>query len=506
MAKRFKLGREQWLDLLQKERGVSPQEYARDIIWPTLALRKLADAQLQVSPQEIQEAYEKEFGEMIRARLIAVSDGKKAAALHDQLAAHPDSFARVAIENSEDVNSASMGGIIQPIRRHVGDKNIEAEAFKLQPGQVSPVIPVGNQFVIIKCDERIAPRSQPMAEVQPRLVERIKEEKLRAAADGIFAEVQKSAVVKNVYNDPQLSKLMPGVVATVNGDPISLQELGQECMLRHGDEVLESEISKLLLKQALSTANVTVSQADLDAEMRHAAELAGELDDKGNVDLTKWVAKITEQNHVSKEIYIEDAVWPSAALKKLTAKNVQVTDEDIAKGYEANYGERVRCRAIVCSQMRRAQEVWDKARRNPSVEFFGELAEQYSEEPQSKSLRGEIPPIGKNGGQKPVEDVAFQLADGQLSGIIQVGEKFVILRCEGRTKPENMDLDQVRNILKQDIFEKKLRIAMAEKFDEINSNARVDNYLAGTSHTPDKPKVGEQKVREDVAVRPTVAR
>jgi parvulin-like peptidyl-prolyl isomerase len=149
--------------------------------------------------------------------------------------------------------------------------------------------------------------------------------------------------------------------------------------------------------------------------------------------------------------------------------------------------------------------VWDKARRNPSVEFFGELAEQYSEEPQSKALRGEIPPFGKNGGQKPVEDVAFQLADGQLSGIIQVGEKFVILRCEGRTKPENMDIDQVRNILKQDIFEKKLRIAMAEKFDEINSNARVDNYLAGTSHTPDKPKVG-QKVREDIAVRPTVAR
>src|SRR4029079_2911689 len=74
MAKRFKLGREQWLDLLQKERGVSPQEYARDIIWPTIALRKLADAQLQVSPQELQIAYEQEFGEMIRARLIAVSD------------------------------------------------------------------------------------------------------------------------------------------------------------------------------------------------------------------------------------------------------------------------------------------------------------------------------------------------------------------------------------------------------------------------------------------------
>jgi parvulin-like peptidyl-prolyl isomerase len=506
MAKRFKLGREQWLDLLQKERGVSPQEYARDIIWPTIALRKLADAQLQVSPQELQIAYEQEFGEMIRARLIAVSDAKKANQLHDQLAAHPENFARAAIENSEDVNSASMGGVIQPMRQHVGDKSVEAAAFELQPGQISPVIPVGNQFVIIKCDERIPPRTVAMAEVKDRLAERIKEEKLRTAANGIFEEVQKSAVVQNVYNNPDLAKQMPGVVATVNGDPITMQELGQECMLRHGDEVLESEISKLLLRQALADAKVNVSPTDLEAEMRHAAELAGVIDKKGDADLPKWIETVTKQEHVTKDLYLEDAVWPSAALKKLTVQHVQVTEEDIAKGYDANYGERVRCRAIVCSQMRRAQEVWDKARRNTSPEYFGDLAEQYSEEPQSKALRGEVPPIGKNGGQKQIEDVAFQLADGQLSGIIQVGEKFVILRCDGRTKPENMDLDQVRDILKRDIFEKKLRLAMAEKFEEINGNARVDNYLAGTSHTPDKPKVGEQKVREDIAVRPTVAR
>src|SRR5262245_30589624 len=42
MAQRFQLGREQWLAMLEKERGVTAQEYARDIVWPTLALRKLA--------------------------------------------------------------------------------------------------------------------------------------------------------------------------------------------------------------------------------------------------------------------------------------------------------------------------------------------------------------------------------------------------------------------------------------------------------------------------------
>jgi parvulin-like peptidyl-prolyl isomerase len=508
MAKRFQLGREQWLEMLEKERGVSPQEYARDIVWPTLALRKLADAQLQVTAEEIQQAYEQEFGEMVRARLIAVRDAAKAQKLQAELAAHPQNFARTAIEHSEDVNSASVGGLIQPIRRHMGDEALEAVAFNLQPGQVSSVVQVGQQYVILKCDERIAPRQVPMAEVQSRIVERIKDEKLRAAAAGIFAKVQESATIQNVYNNPELAKTMPGVVATVNGDQITMQELGAECLLRHGEEVLESEISKLLLEQALAATKIAVTQQDLDAEMRHGAELAGVVDSQGNADLAKWIETVTTEQGVSKERYIRDSVWPSAALKKLTAQEVQVTEEDIAKGFEANYGERVRCRAIVLGTMRRAQEVWEKTRQNPSPDYFGDLAEEYSIEPQSKALRGEVPPIGRNGGQKQLEDVAFQLAEGQLSGIVQVGDKFVILRCEGRTERVEVDQNEVRDILYRDIFEKKLRMAMGQKFEEINAKARVDNYLAGTSHAPPEKGqgAGMPKVREDAAVRPTVAR
>jgi parvulin-like peptidyl-prolyl isomerase len=506
MAKRFQLGREQWLSMLEKERGVTAQEYARDIVWPTLALRKLADKELQVTPAEIQKAYEQEFGPMVRARLIAVSDAAKARQIHAQLTANPDSFAKVAIEHSEDVNSASIGGMIQPIRRHVGDPAIEAEAFRLQQGQISAIIQVAQQFIILKCDEQLQAQPMPLAQVQERLVERIKEEKLRTAATGIFEKVQQTAVVQNVYNNPELSKTMPGVVATVNGDRITMQELGNECLLRHGEEVLEGEISRILLEQELQATGIKVTQEDLDAEMRHAAELAGVLDAQGKPDLQKWLEAVVAEQGISRDRYLRDSVWPSAALKKLSAKQVEVTEEDIAKGFDANYGERVRCRAIVLGNLRRAQEVWNKARQNPSPEYFGDLAAEYSVEPTSKALRGEVPPLGRHGGQKLLEDAAFKLQKDELSEIVQMGDKFVILRCEGRTERMDIDLNdpQVRDILHRDIFEKKLRMAMGEKFEEINSRARVDNYLAGKMHEPLPAKAGA--VREDTAVRPTVAR
>ncbi len=500
MAKRFKLGREQWLEMLQKERDITAQEYARDIVWPTLALRKLASADLQVAPEELQRAYEQEYGAMVRARLIAVGDADLAEKLHTQLTADPDNFARLAIEHSIDINSASVGGLIQPIRRHVGDSAIEKEAFRLQPGEISSIIGVGGQFVILKCEGHLAPRAVNRADVERQLDEKIRDEKLREVAHTLFAQLQSSATIQNVYNNPQLRETMPGTVATVNGDRVTMKELGQECLLRHGEEVLETEISQLMLEQTLKENGLTVSEAELQAEVEHAAELAGVLDQAGQVDLKQWFKAVATEQGISKAQYMRDSVWPSAALKKLTAKEVAVTAEDLQMGFEANYGERVRCRAIVSSDMRRAQEVWDKARRNPSVEYFGDLATEYSIEPTSKALRGEVPPIGRYSGQPQLEQAAFGLEPGQLSGIVQVGDKFIILRCEGRTERIDLEQSDVREILERDIYEKKIRLAMNERFEAIRQQSRVDNYLLGTSDAPAKQHAG---VRQDSAIRPT---
>jgi parvulin-like peptidyl-prolyl isomerase len=155
--------------------------------------------------------------------------------------------------------------------------------------------------------------------------------------------------------------------------------------------------------------------------------------------------------------------------------------------------------------MRKAQEVWGKARQNTSIDYFSDLAEQYSVEPSSKALRGEVPPIRHYGGQPQLEEVAFDLKPGDLSGIIQLGDKFVILKCEGRTQPVEVNPQEVQTILKQDIFEKKLRMAMGEKFDDIRSKARIDNFLTGTSVSPErvKPGPGENVPHIDQAVVPT---
>ncbi len=79
MAKQFSIPVDQWLQMLKTERGIKPEQYAEDIIMPTLALRRLAAERIQPTQQEMDEAYEAEFGTAVKARLIVLDKQEKGA-------------------------------------------------------------------------------------------------------------------------------------------------------------------------------------------------------------------------------------------------------------------------------------------------------------------------------------------------------------------------------------------------------------------------------------------
>jgi parvulin-like peptidyl-prolyl isomerase len=487
MARKFALPKDQWLKMLEKERGIKANRYAKDIIWPTLALRELAKDRLKVSRKELDEAYEGEFGPSVKVRLIAIDSAEKAQQVHSQALAKPEEFPALAKKFSKDTNSASAYGLIQPIRRHAGDPKLEVAAFALKKGEVSEIVQVGEMYVFVKCEEHLPPpKGVDRAKVEPLLIDALKDRKLRSAANDVFKELQEHAKVENIFNDPEKSKQMPGVAAIINNQKISIRDLAEECIDRHGADVLEGTVNRKLLDQALRKKNIKVGDPEIDAEIGRAAVSMGQTKPNGKPDIEAWLDLVTKNEHISREVYVRDEVWPSVALKKLIGDSVKITQEDLRKGYEANYGPKVQCRAIVLNNQRRAQEVWEKAREKPTVKNFGDLAEQYSIEPGSRSLHGEVPPIQKNGGQPILEEEAFKLQPGELSGIIQVGATHVILFCEGRTKPIKTSLDEVKELLFRDIQEKKQRLAMAKTFDEIKEAAHVDNFITGNMKTPKK--------------------
>ena len=497
MATRFKLPVDHWLKLLKEERGISPTQYSNDIIYPTLALRKIAQGELVVTEEELKIEYEKYYGESVKARMIACETLEDAEAVHAMVTANPGDFGKIAKTHSKDVSSASVNGMVNPIRRHLGYKEIEEAAFALQPGQISPVISVASQYVILKCEGRIPRQNVKLEDARQLLEESITESKLRAAAGRLFTELEKRAEVVNVFNDPVKKQEHPGVAAFINDMPVSLRELAEMCIDRHGEEVLDGTISRRLIEQECKRKNIKVTEEEIDAEIANAAETMLELRPDGSPDVQKWLALVTKQQGVSVEVYRRDAVWPSVALRKLVGSSVKITEEDIQKGFDANFGQRVRCLAIVLDNHRRATEVWGLARNNPTPEYFGDLAEKYSIEAGSRALRGEVPPIQRHGGQPILEKVAFELNPGELSSIVQVGENFVILLCQGRTKPVQVDPAKVRDDIYNDVRDKKLNHAIGNYFQQLRDLATIDNFITGTTQSP---KQGPE--RPQTAVKP----
>lgn len=489
MAKRFSVPRDKWISLIEQERGISPRQYSEDIVWPMLALRRLAHAGIEPTADEVQRAFENQFGEAIKARIIVARSQQEAEQWRVKAIAAPDDFGGLARQHSVDVGSASANGWVQPIRRHSGDVGFERAVFSLQPGDISAVVQVADQFIVVKCEDRLPAADVKVEDVRPRILEDLRERKSRSASGEMFRRLQDASTVENVMNDATKAVASPGVAARVNGQPIAIETVQATCIERHGRDVLEILITRRLIEQALAREKRTVTQADVDAEIARAAETMGFRKPDGSPDVAAWFDRVTRDEKVPMRHYIEDIVQPTVSLKQLVGK-VPVTQDDLDKAFEATFGPRAKCRIVVLDSQRRAQEVWQLARKDPRPERIGDLAEQYSVDPTSRTLRGEVPPIQKFGGQPALERQVFSLKPGELSGIVQIADRFMVILCEGFTDPAQVKFAEVRDELYDDIHEKKQRIEMSRYFSHLREVATIDNFLAGTSQSPTQPAAG----------------
>ena len=483
MSRRFNVPRDKWIALIQRERGVTEKQYREDIVWPMIALRRLAKGSLEPTDEQLQKQFQNQYGPTVKARIVVLGSRKDAEETRAEVLRDPDSFGHVAREKSVDIGSASVGGWVQPIRHFSGSAEFETAAFALSEGKISEVVQVADQFIIIKCEGHLPASDVKFSDVRPRLAEVFREKQSRVLSSKIFGELQAKAAIENTLNSSEKRLSAPNLAARVNGQPITISEVRTVCVERYGEDVLQALLTGVLLNQALSRQELVVSQEDVEREVARAAESMGFQTPEGKPDVSTWLEQISKENKQSIEFYLTDIVRPTVALKKLVGP-VPVTQDDLDKAFTATFGPRVRCRAVVLDNQRRAQEVWQIARQNPTAEVIGNLAEQYSVDPTSKALRGEVPPIQKHSGQPALEREAFALNAGELSGIIQIADRFMILLCEGYTKPVEVTFDEVRDELHRDIFEKKQRIEMARFFTHLRESASIDNFLAGTSQSP----------------------
>jgi foldase protein PrsA len=266
------------------------------------------------------------------------------------------------------------------------------------------------------------------------------------------------------------------ILARVNNQPITYEQVAKECFDRHGSEALDNVINRMMIVQECQRAGVQVTEGEIQQEVLAIAK-------KFNIDVGNWYALLKNERGIDQIQYHRDVIYPMLALKKLAGQNIQVTNDDMQRAFVRDYGPRVEARMILLEgNARQAQELWQSIKNDP--ENFHRYAQEHSADPNTRALGGVVPPIRRyaDPAAKNVEETAFGLQIGEISPLVEVGGgRHVILKCEGHTKPVVTDIREVWDELKNQVTEEKTQEQVAKVFSDIRTRARVINHLTGQS-------------------------
>ncbi|MCA9033729.1 MAG: peptidylprolyl isomerase, partial [Planctomycetaceae bacterium] len=268
-------------------------------------------------------------------------------------------------------------------------------------------------------------------------------------------------------------------VGRVNGVAITYEMLARECVERHGKEVLDNLINKTIIQQACAERGIAVSEQEVNQEIITLSKKFG-------LAVEQYYQLLEAERGLSPVQYRRDVVWPMLAMKKLAGRDIEVTRQMMDEAYTDHYGERVKARMIVFDNLRRAQDAWERLRTQPDE--FERMARELSVEPNSRALGGTVPPIRMHSGaDEQIRKAAFAMKEvGEISGIVQVDNRYIILKYEGRTEPVPHERKDVEAQLNAEIEEREVARLLGETFERIQTSARVDNHLTGETRGPVK--------------------
>jgi parvulin-like peptidyl-prolyl isomerase len=467
-------------------------EWKEDTLRPRLLMTRLCQKQVSWTEEEIRKAFEAVYGEKVECRMILWPKEKQEDALqeYNTLRSSEEAFAARA-KNQKRSDLSASGGKLKPFGRYTMSEDMEKAAFALRPGEVSTLIDISNdiskEIVLLKCDRRIPPdTSVSYQAVRPRLVQEVLEHKINAALGPTFQALRKEANP----SEPLLKKSdriehgpvppCTQAVAWVFGNqPITREELGEFLIHRYGPENLELLVNHRVLERACQEQKVTISDDEVD---RGVAEELKKLNvDKSNFEkefLSKWGKSFAE--------WREDVVRAQLLMTKLIQGRMTVTEEEIRKGFEAYYGEKVECRMILWPPKEKNHALAMYAKLRDSEEEFKRVASSQAS-PSLAAYHGRVPAIGRYTlGDEALEKAVFELQPGQVSGLVGTPQGEVLVKCDRRIPPDTTKkLEQERAAIRADVFQRKVQLEMQTAFKTLREQANVRLLLQDPNRPAD---------------------
>jgi hypothetical protein len=272
------------------------------------------------------------------------------------------------------------------------------------------------------------------------------------------------------------------VVATLyNGSvPVTREELGEYLIARFGAERLEFVVNRKIVEMECAAKGITVD----DTEVR--LQLANDLAAFGNIPEKDFVNQILKRFNKTLYEWKEDVIRPKLMIAKLVRPTITVTDAELKQSFEARYGPKVDCRMIVLkADDKHWADVWKRASAGGAA-FLKEAKGESQFLPALAAQEGKVPPIHKHFGDPRLEQVAFSLQPGEVSGVIQLPDNTrCILMCEQHLAADaKARFEDERMKILQEVTELKLAQRIPEVVKALRDRADPQLYLTAQGQSP----------------------
>jgi foldase protein PrsA len=276
---------------------------------------------------------------------------------------------------------------------------------------------------------------------------------------------------------PPPSNPLDQVVATIDGDSITLGQLEPVVMQAYGLNILLDFVQRDLVQQQAAQLQIVVTPQDvsneraltlvlLKREAHGLRELDGAATQPSSDELTPAEAsqlldQLLTQEHMTRTEF-DLIIEINAYLRKIAEPSVlkQMTDDAVRRQFNALYGERVVVHYIVCKTM---SEVADVRRDLAAGKSFEDVARARSQDQRTAPSGGELPPFTLQDNTFPdvFRQTAFFLKKGEVSDPLQLNGFIYILKLVDRIPPAHAKYEDYREAVRQDLYEKTVQAAMA---------------------------------------------